>query len=426
MALKGISDIQQRQIEELIAPFMTIETNLKKNGINLSAETLSTIKEAQEVADFASKENLQLPKSTYEILRYGPAVENQIFKSLDKLHTYTKVKVRVRKGVQIQHVLTWDARSIEAILKKTDKPKIKSQDDKKVFKEFLSNFNAFHDFNQDYKLFNTYQKLFLEKASPFTAHFFKGNNFLVDYVEKKAKLEQREQEKSIEQKKFDELDKERSALETNITELTEKFYNEDKTGRNIKMKKDQIETLEQSEPLASYVKLLSDIIETFDAYASKQNINLTFDEQNILRDLNESIITHEHSIDLHFDSLLTVIIRHADVAFGKKHWFMKLLQEVGSIDKVHGYLTSGPGFKAWAEAREFAKDVHELQQSDDFKKFEDTIAELEEKKKKFSDDENRVNERLRRFTQDVEELQEGLTNLKNSLDQWTEEAKKLV
>ena len=128
--LKGISDVQQRQMEELIAPFMTIETNLKKNGITLSSETLSTIKEAKNVAEFAVKENLQLPKSTYDILRYGPAVEDQIFKNLDKLHMYTRVKVRVRKGVQIQHILTWDARAIDAILKKSDKAKYKSTDDK--------------------------------------------------------------------------------------------------------------------------------------------------------------------------------------------------------------------------------------------------------------------------------------------------------
>ena len=48
--LKGKSYVQQRQMEELIENFMTIETNIKKNGITLSSETLSTIKEAKNVA----------------------------------------------------------------------------------------------------------------------------------------------------------------------------------------------------------------------------------------------------------------------------------------------------------------------------------------------------------------------------------------
>lgn len=424
--LKGISDVQQRQMEELVAPFMTIVTNLKKNGITLSSETLSTIKEAKNVADFAVKENLQLPKTTYNILRYGPAVEDQIFKNLDKLHMYVRMKVRVRKGVQIQHILTWDARAIDAILKKSDKPKYKSQDDKKVFKEFLSNFSGFNNFDQDVKLFNTYNKLYLEKSSPITMHFFKGNNFLTDLIEKKTKLDQREKERSVEQTNFDKVDKERQDLENKITTLTEQFYNENKTGRGIKMKKGQIETLEKSEPLASYVKLLGDIIETFDSYATKQNVNLSFDEQNILTDLKESIITSSKNIDLHFNELLKVIIRHADVAFGKKHWYMKLLQEVGSIDNLTGYLNSGPGFKAWTEAREFAKDVDELQKTDEFATFESDVSKIEQAKNQLTDDINRISERLRRYNQDVDELQEGIDGLKKNLEQWTVDAKQLI
>ena len=145
---------------------------------------------------------------------------------------------------------------------------------------------------------------------------------------------------------------------------------------NIKAKKDQIEKLESSEPLASYSKLLNDIIETFDAYATKQNVNLSFDEQNVLRDLKESVITHEKNVDLHFNSLLTVIIRHADVAFGKKHWYTKLLQELGSIEKIDSFIRSGPGYKALIEAREVSKDVYELQQSSDFINSQETITNL--------------------------------------------------
>ncbi len=424
--LKGISDVQQRQIEELIAPFMTIETNIKKNGINLSVETLSRIKEAKNIAELSVKENFQLPKSTYDIVRYGSVIEEQIFKNLDKLCAYKSVKVRVRKGVQIQHFLTWDVRSIENILKKTDKPKFKSQDDKKVFKEFLSNFTSFNNFDTDYKLFTSYQRLFLEKSSPITAHFLKGNNILNDFVEKRNKLDQRSKEKSSEQEKFDEIEKEQISLETKASQVTDKFYSENKTGMGIRTKKSQIETLSKVEPLASYVKLLSDIIETFDSYATKQNVNLTFDEQTVLRSLKEAIITYEPSIDLHFTSLLTVIVRHADVAFGKKHWYMKLLQDIGSTNALSTYLTSGPGYKAWVDAREIAKDVNELQKTAEFEDFENQVATIEENKKKLLEDVNRVSERLRRFNQDINELQSNIDTLKSTLDQWTTETKQLI
>ena len=105
---------------------------------------------------------------------------------------------------------------------------------------------------------------------------------------------------------------------------------------------------------------------------------------------------------------------------------MKLLQELGSIDKLEDYIRSGPGYKAWLEAREFAKDVYELQHTDEFEQFQNEISSVEESKKKVLDDISRVNERLRRFKQDVAELQENMDSLKTSLDQWTADAKQLV
>ena len=424
--VKGITDIQQRQLEEAISPYMLIETNIKKGGLNLSPETLSIIKEAKDLGDFVAKEKLQLPKSTYDILRYGSAVEIDILNNLDKLSQYATVKMRVRKGVQYNQVLVWDTRSIENILKKTDKPKVKSQDDKKVLKEFLTSFTSFNNFNEDYKLFTKYRRLFLAKNFPITVHFIKGDNFLQDFVEKKSKVMQREKEISQEQSQFNSYDSIRLNLEQQITDKTNKFYTEDKTGLNIKAKKDQIEKLESSEPLASYSKLLNDIIETFDAYATKQNVNLSFDEQNVLRDLKESVITHEKNVDLHFNSLLTVIIRHADVAFGKKHWYTKLLQELGSIEKIDSFIRSGPGYKAWIEAREVAKDVYELQQSSDFKNFQETITNLESEIKKNEEFLNRSSERLRKFNQDLDELNGSMSSLKKNLDQWTLDAKNLL
>jgi hypothetical protein len=423
--LKGLTESQQKHIEQIIFPFMYIETTIRKNGLILTPETLTVIKEVQNVADYALANELSLPKSSYDILRYGSTVETEIFKNLDKLSQYAKVKLRVRKGIQYSQVLTWDIRSIENILKKTDKPKIKSQDDKKVFKEFLTSFSDFNNFNSDVEQFNKYKKLFMAKNSPYTIHFTKGFNILQDYEEKMFKLAQREKERSIEQSHLNSLDTDRQQIEQKIIELKEKFYSENKTGRGIKTKKDQIESLEKVDPLASYLKLLGEIIETFDAYATKQNVNLTFEEQNVLRDLKISLITHEKNIDQYFGQLLTVIIRHADVAFGKKHWYMKLLQELGSVDKLDIFIRSGSGFKAWLEAREFAKDVYELQQTAEFNKFQENLSQLEETKKKITDNRNRVNERFTRFVQDIKELQEPLSIIKENLFQWSKEAKEL-
>ena len=123
---------------------------------------------------------------------------------------------------------------------------------------------------------------------------------------------------------------------------------------------------------------------------------------------------------------MKIIIRHADVAFGKKHWYMKLLQEIGSVDKLATYLNSGPGFKAWTEAREFTKDVDELQKSEDFTTFESETANLEQNKQKLSDDITRISERLRRYNQDVDELQSGIDALKKNFEQWTSDAKLLI
>lgn len=423
--IKGLTDVQQRLLEELIGKYMAIETNMKKNGLNLTQDTLTTISQAPKVAEFAESQGLQLPKSTYDILRYGPVVQKEIFPSLDKMTQYSKVKVRVRKGVQYNQILTWNDRTIESILKKSGKPKVKSQDDKKCFKEFLTKFNNFEKFNEDKDLFETYERLFLAKDSPFTQHFIKGQNILDDYKEKNDKLEQREKERASEKKQFDSLVSERDQFDTKISDLTNKFYTENTAGRSIRAKREQIESTQKSDPLASYLKLLGDIIEIFDSYASKQKINLSFDEQNVLRELKESLLTPDKNIDLHFADLLSLIIRHADAAYGKKHWYMKLLQELGSANKLDSYLQSGPGFSAWVEVREFSKDVYEMEQTEDFKKFQEQVNELEAEKNKILENLNRTQERLRRFTQDTEELSEQLTGLKANLQQWATDAKEL-
>ena len=379
--LKGLTELQQRQLEEIIAPFMLIETNMKKNGLKLSPETLFSIHEAPKIAEYATSQGLQVPKSTYDILRYGPVIENDIIPNLEKLSQYTKVKLRVRKGVQYQSVLVWDTRIIESTLKKSDKPKVKSQDDKKVFKEFFSSFSSFTNFDSDKTLFERYEQLFLAPDSPFTVHFVKGQNSLDDFKEKSDKLAQREKEKTNEQEQYDTLNAELSDIDAKINSLTEKFYSENTAGRGIKAKREQIEHTQKDDPLASYLKLLNEIIETFESYATKQKVTLSFEEQNVLRELSESPITPEENIDQHFGDLLTVISRHADVAFGKKHWYMKLLQELGSAEKIDTYFRSGPGYRAWVETREFAKDIYELQQTNDFIQYQEALNELENNKK---------------------------------------------
>ena len=105
---------------------------------------------------------------------------------------------------------------------------------------------------------------------------------------------------------------------------------------------------------------------------------------------------------------------------------MKLLQELGSADKINTFLRSGPGFKAWVECREFAKDIYELQQTHDFEEYQKALNELETTKKTIQSNLDRVNERLRRFMQDVDELHEQLDIVRENLRQWAGEAKTLV
>ena len=422
--IKGLSDVQQKMLEQIIDSYMTIETSMKKKGLVLTDELSTIIKQSSIAYDLALKNNLSLPKSTYDIPRYGPTLEQEIFTQLDKFSQYAKIKKRVRKGIQYVQVLTWDNRSIENILKKTDKPKIKSLDDKKVFKEFLDNFTNFNNFSKDLEVFTLYKQLFIAKNDVYKAHFLKGENFLKDNIDKKEKIAQIEKEFQFIAKKKEELEKNYLKLDEKIIEVSNQFYTQNHTGRAIKNKQDRINTGLTSEPLIGFAKILFEMVSLFDMYSTKQNVNLSFEESGVLQSLLDSTVSPDSSIDNNYNSLVDLIINNANIAYGKKHWYNKLIQDIDGEKNLKTYLTSGPGFNAWYEARQFSKDIAELKSTQEFIAFSEEIDTLEDKKISEQSDINRNNERFRRFSQDIIDLQTALTETVKNLQEWSEEIRK--
>ena len=74
--LKGISETSRKLLEEIIKPFMPIETRIRSKTLVLTEKTTQTINKANSAAKYANKEKIPIPKSTWMIIRHGSTVQD--------------------------------------------------------------------------------------------------------------------------------------------------------------------------------------------------------------------------------------------------------------------------------------------------------------------------------------------------------------
>lgn len=424
MSLKGLSDIQQKIIFEICRPYMEIETIIKKKSLVLSKATLEIIQNAQTALEFATDNNLQLPKSTYNVVRYGPSILI-IFEDIVSYSKYEKIKKRVRKGIQYVQMLSWDKRALEVVLKNSDKPKIKSQDDIKIFRLYLKEFEGFFKSNGE-EIFNKYKILFVAKNNKYTEHFYKGNHHLNEYHDRKSKIEKIDEDYKEIEAQYNIFDTKTKELETKIETGSKRFYDEHSTGTLIMSKRNNLSNLTLSPVLSPFIKLLGELINSFNSYINKQNIKTSFEVQGVIQSLQGNITSPDSVIDKNLPELIEQIIRYANRAFGKKHWYNKFLEEIDGEKNLKANLLAGPGYKSWYEARQISKDIEELEKSENFKIFSDTLNLLKNKLQSEHEEFSRIKNRAKKFTQDKEDLQNSIDSIISNMVNWIGESSNLV
>jgi hypothetical protein len=423
--LKLLNDASKKSLEEIIAPFMSIETTIRSKNLVLTKKTLDIIQKAHSAVNHAIKEKIPLPKSTWMILRFGVGVQ-AIFQNLPAFAKYGAIKQRTRRRIKYVNVLVWDQRGLESTLKKTPKPKTKNKDDHKVFGDFYREIYEFQDLDHAVNVFDRFRPLFISPNSPQTIAIDKLEHLLGAYFDQiKSQENHRKIHQEVKQE-LEKLQKQLDSLKDHIKSIEEIFFSENTTGRLIKNKELERDNLLSREPLNSYIKFLGEAIDTFALYTEKQAINLSFDEQGILSALQESIISSSSVLDQNYVPFVEILMHHSDTAFGKKHWFKKMFQEQGSLDQIQNYLVSGPGFNAWNSGRVLNKDIQDLQNNTDYIDFRKALDELEAKKSESNKNITSFQDKERYQQQDLKEIEEKLKQLRTQISQWVVDARNLL
>lgn len=415
--LKGLDEFSRKLLEEIIFPFMPIQSSIRSKTLVLTNETLKAISDVEIAVQHAQKLNLQLPKSTWMILKYSKAIQD-IFNNLESYVQYANVKERYRKGVRYHKVLTWDKRSIESLLKKTPKPKLKNKDTIKIFRDFVKDLQDFTDFTHSQKILNLYHPLFIEPNSSYTIKLDKLQYHLSNYFEQAQNIENEQRAILQLEEELNQYIKLFSVHNSKINLIEDQFFVKNSAGLNIKLKQDERSKMLEHEPLSSYIKFLREIFESFNHYAEKLAIKIAFEEKGIISAFQESLINPSTLIDQHFSQFIQTLFNHAEPAFGKKHWFKKMVQEKGSPEELQRYMVSGSGFNAWSSARLLTKDIQELEQTSDFKNYRLEQEKLKNRKSQLETQIKSLEDKRLMKQQNLKETEQKRQEIKLKLVEW--------
>ena len=174
------------------------------------------------------------------------------------------------------------------------------------------------------------------------------------------------------------------------------------------------------------MKILGELVDTFDSYALKQEINLGFEVQGALQAIKEDLTSSSSSIDQGFSELVDQFKQYGDRAFGKKRFFIKFLQEIGGENNFQSSLLSGAGYNAWYDARQIQKDINELEKTQDYKSFMEGVNVLKAQITKKDEELSSFEEKIKKISQDIKDIEALLETIRKNLDDLLQEFQSLI
>ncbi|MFW9928086.1 MAG: hypothetical protein ACFFD1_01690, partial [Candidatus Thorarchaeota archaeon] len=401
-------------LEELIAPFSPVELKIKSNKLFVSELSMKAYHDSLELVAKAEKNKLLLPESSVNLARYGPA----IIKITDNYNDYIIMKsikkLSRSKGSHRFEIPTWDKRIIDAELKKTKKIKVKMKEDEKLFYEFISPFShILNDKNQIIlqmeKNFGAFAELFTNPLADTYQSVNKGKMTFIEYETNKESIKKSKNDLNNLNITIEQLQKEKQDLEQELNTYWNKFY-QTSTGSLYSHKNSEIHRHLTSAPLNSYAEIIKELASSFDVYIQKQQIQITDEFSDLLKKMVNSISEPIENLSNIFPNFIDFYLMYVEEVFGKK-----LKKKPEYSDKA--FLIDSPGWKAWLEEQEYANDLDELKQTNEYKAFINEIRELQAKK---DDIEKKLKENIEKkknLELSLEELEKHNENLVNQLIQ---------
>ena len=226
---KNVEINPKRQLEIIISPFLSVELTLHAKRVMLTDTSKNAIKDALKYLKIADERRLILPESTIKMAKYGPIFEEILDNQEQYLITKNVKKMSKRAGSHIFAITDWDARLIEATLKKAKNPKTKFKEDEKLFLEFKKEASGFLGnpsdlFNYLDNKFLDFQELFVNPSSLVAQNLLKGRMIFFNIKNIKQKINETKQEIENYVGVLDKLRLDLQSLEKQIIDLWQEFY----------------------------------------------------------------------------------------------------------------------------------------------------------------------------------------------------------
>ena len=412
---KNVEINPKRQLEIIISPFLSVELTLHAKRVMLTDASKNAIKDALKYLKIADERRLILPESTIKMAKYGPIFEEILDNQEQYLITKNVKKMSKRAGSHIFAITDWDARLIEATLKKAKNPKTKFKEDEKLFLEFKKEASGFLGNPSD--LFNfldnkflDFQELFVSPSSLVTQNLLKGRMIFFNIKNVKQKINETKQEIENYVGVLDKLRLDQQSLEKQIIDLWQEFY-KTSSGQIYERKEKELHDLIVHNPLNEYLDIIHDLVDTFLTYIEKQNVQITNENKNLLLKLKESLIQPVGNLAVEFPALIEFVLLYAEEAFGKR-----VKKKPQLIDKE--YLVNSPGWNAWQEAHRISQELTETKSVPEFELIKRKLEQFELEKKACIAKKEEIEKKLSLARTNMNDLEANEKHLNEQIIEW--------
>ena len=402
---KALSRLIEKYSPELSEAIVIRGKKLQLSDSDLVSNAMSMVESLNEL-------RLPIPKSTFNIARYGPALEDILADIPSFLTEVTVKKLSRRRGKVGVSYEVLDARRINNHFKNAKKPRGKTQDDEKIYNNFVNEAQPFlkeEKYTQAAKIFETGTERFVFKTS--------HSSMLLDLtlscnnVQEKLNVRKQLEEKIRAEKE------ERGKLKAKIKELEEYIEKleldtkETEEGKEVARLEEQLNDLLANQSLKKYLKLFRDAIHNYARALEQTDCTSVFSIS-----LLDSIAGDSLNPNLDFQStdLIEELCNQPVRLFNSRKWFRGRAPSLTDLKRQ----LQGPALDLWTKARDARKELDTailahsktqiqkeiLEQKKELEKLTDILSKLLIEKKRLDLEETGISQEIKDSLDKVSEI----------------------
>lgn len=347
-------------LQEFLSKFIPITVVIRNKKLQISEETLQTIQDAESGMNYATKAELPLPKSTFELCHYGTAIRDKIFLNIDDYQVEQSTKrLARRKGSWQLRLIGWNEKKIKFDIMKYPEPEWegkKPEKDEKVYSKFVKKWPTTLDKQAIAESESRIQQLgniFANPASLTTQKVKELEQALKEYVEVEQAYNEMKQNLDGAREKQQELingvehlDTKAQALNAEIALISDQ--------QRLNRVQNQLQHLQEERKTRSFLKIWRDLLHRYLRWAQRE-LGASLPVKSLLS-LEENYLDLSVPLEELYDEISSEFIAKAELLYTQRKLFTA---KIGSQQQLKGRLENGKTIIF--QLRELQQDIEDTQ-----------------------------------------------------------------